>query len=159
MRRIHFLVAAASLVASTTLSGQALPPGRQPVRVPVTVVLVDSVPGSDAPVRIVRRADMAPHDVVMLRRDAGERVLSDVLQDLMVIRATAGDTARSNALMRLQPARANAGAARREFPWAGRVLAELRRAAPQHIPGIGTHPAVQVWLPPQGRGREHDAPR
>jgi hypothetical protein len=126
---------------------------RRPMRVPVTIVLMDTtaqVPGY----RILRRADEAPYDVILLRGRADAVTLSDAVSDLLLVRMAQGDTATSTAPVRVRRARADAGAQRvPRFPWAERVVNDLWRAEPREVQGIGTVRAVEIWLPPQhGRG-------
>lgn len=127
-------------------------PAGAPTRVPVTIVLMERPAPSDAPFGIQRRVGLEPHDVIMLRSDATGDQLSDAVRSLLVIRQGGGDTASASATMRLRP-RGSQGApgSRRAFPWVQRVLADLRRAEPREVAGIGRVRAVQIWLPPQRR--------
>lgn len=83
-------------------------------------------------------------------------MLSRAIMDLAVIRAESGDTVRKgvtpSATMRVRPSQDTPPHAPRELPWAQRVLDDLRGARRRDIPGVGTFPAVEIWLPPQ-RGR------
>ncbi|MDQ3605446.1 MAG: hypothetical protein M3418_04560 [Gemmatimonadota bacterium] len=123
---------------------------RAPTRVPVTIALVDQLPQADAPFMVQRRPDVAPHDVILLRSTADAKQLSEAIHALLVIRQAGGDTATSRATMRMRPQQPQQGA-RPEFPWVPRVMADLRRAEPKQIAGVGTVRAVEIWLPPQHR--------
>jgi hypothetical protein len=115
------------------------------------LALADSLT-SDAPFRILRRADVTPHDVILFRADADSATLSAAVHDLLAIRRVQGDTTRSGtgAMRVRQPGRA-APRTVRMLPWARRVMDDLRRADRQVIAGVGTVPSVQIWLPPQRR--------
>lgn len=116
-------------------------------RVRVTLVLVNSL-SSNEEFRIVRRAVEEPHDVILLTDVATSGTLSAAVQDLLSVRAQQGDTARLDGIVRI---RHSGQISRRMLPWAERVLSDLRRARPRSIPGFGTLPAVDIWLPPQRR--------
>ena len=154
MRTFKPLLCAAVLVASvrTELQAQQTAAARAPTRVPVTVALVDTLAG-DAPFRILRRATVAPYDVILLRANADSAALSAAVQDLISIRQVQGDTARAAAgVVRVRRPSATPGQRMRMLPWARRVIDDLRRAERQAVAGVGSVPAVQIWLPPQ-RGR------
>lgn len=124
-------------------------PASHPTRVPVTVIRVDSVAGG-APYAIVRRTDSAPFDVLLLPHDATPATFSAAVSGLMITRAATGDTARTGGIVRVRrTGERSHGADGPVFPWAARVLHDLQGASPQAIPGIGTYPAVEIWLPPQ----------
>ncbi len=145
---LAFLAGGQPLLAQQTRSPRA------PSRVPVTIALVGSLVRADLPFVVQSRPDMAPHDVILLRSDAGSDQLSEAVRTLLVIRQASGDTATSKATLRMRPNQAQRGAqrqARREFPWVHRVIADLRRAEPREIVGVGTVRAVEIWLPPQQR--------
>jgi hypothetical protein len=146
------LLAAALFTLSGTgeVRGQQASPSNRPTRVPVTVVLLDQLPQADAPFLVQRRPDVSPHDVILLRSNATREQLSDAIRALLVIRQVGGDTATQRATMRMRPDQVRSGP-RREFPWVSRVLADLRRAAPQEVAGYGNVRAVEIWLPPQHR--------
>lgn len=146
------LLAAVLLLWAGTASLPAQQRGapRGPARVPVTVVLGDSLPRTDAPFVVQRRPDLRPRDVILLRRDATGEDLSEAVRTLLVVRQADGDTATRAATLRMRPGQARRGTPR-EFPWAGRVLAELRGAGAREVAGIGRVRAVEIWLPPQRR--------
>lgn len=153
-RLLRILLTAVAILwpAGATSAQQGQPPAR-PTRVPVSLALVDSARTGDAPYRILRRADVAPHDVILLRSGSDAAVLSEAVGNLLLIRAQTGDTARVNGVMRVQRARGAPGRAPRVLPWAGRVLNDLQLAPAREVPGVGSVPAVEIWLPPQ-RGRK-----
>jgi hypothetical protein len=123
----------------------------RPTRVPVTIALVDHPSADGAPFRILRRADQAPYDIILLRPGANQSELSDAIGDLLLIRAQTGDTARTGGTMRIRRTQGASGSVRREIPWAGRVLNDLRKAQPHDLVGVGVVPTVEIWLPPQRR--------
>jgi hypothetical protein len=124
---------------------------RRPDRVPVMLALVDTLAG-EAPFSILRRVDVAPHDVILLGVDADSAVLSAAIRDLLSIRLVQGDTARtSTGVMRVRREYHAAQRNVRTIPWSQRVLNDLHRAEPHAISGVGTVRAVQIWLPSQRR--------
>jgi hypothetical protein len=146
--------AAAVLVCLVAIRSKAFAqnttPG--PTRVPVCVAISKQDLGSDN-YRIVRRSGaVEPHDILLLKPRATSDDLSDALNDLLAIRRAAGDTAQRSALLRLRRPRTEALHGRR-FPWATRVLADVRTASEKPIEGFGDMQAVTIWLPPQGHGR------
>jgi len=120
---------------------------RQP-RVPVTVVLQDT--SAPAPsFRILRRVDQNPLDVIVLSGPADGETLSDAVRNLLMVRQIAGDTAAAAGQVRVR--RSAAPASQRPYPWAARVVNDLRAAPPQAVAGIGIVRAVEIWFPPQRR--------
>lgn len=114
-------------------------------RVPVTIALVEHLPAPDAPFVLLRRTADAGGDVILLPANADAAVLSQAVRALVLVRGREGDIASAPALLRFSAP----GRGARALPWASRVLADARRAAPRVIDGIGTAAAVQVWLPRQ----------
>jgi hypothetical protein len=147
IRSVFFVGLLLALGVTRSAAQQTTP--RQPTRVPVTLVLVDELPAADGAFRVQRRA-FEPRDVILLRSDATRDQLTDAIRALLAIRQFDGDTPSRLGAMRMRPHQTHTGA-RREFPWSGRVLADLRRAEPQDVAGIGRVRAVRIWLPPQHR--------
>ncbi|HET7234462.1 MAG TPA: hypothetical protein VFJ16_30900 [Longimicrobium sp.] len=145
-----FLLATESFVATS----QARQPiaGRRPTRVPVMLVLVDTLP-VETPYRILRRAELDPRDVIVLRTGADSVALSAAVWDLIVMRQAQGDTAtaQSSGMMRVRRGDGGSQSAPRILPWASRVMSDLHHAAPREVAGVGTAPASVIWLPPQRR--------
>ena len=128
---------------------------KQPTRVPVTVVLVEGA-SADKPFTILRRADLAPRDVILLRADdADGKQLSAAVSDLLTMRELLGDTASADATgqLRLPSEGLSPDQARKALPWAQRVVNDVRKAEPQFIAGVGLVPAVEIWLPAKGKGK------
>jgi hypothetical protein len=157
-------VALGALLAFSHTPTRAQEPGGRehsehpPTRVPVTVVLQDTTDQS-ASYRILRRTDAAPLDVIVLTGKADALTLSDAISELMIVRRAQGDTARSNGAVRLRWSRPNAGSPRvPRYPWAQRVVNDVRRADVRAVHGIGTVRAVEIWLPPQHRRSAIQAP-
>lgn len=156
-RRAVFAAVLAVLLKGLPLSvqGQATSPnagaGNRRPRVPVTVVLQDTV--APAPgFRILRRVDQRPLDVIVLSGAADGETLSEAVRNLLMVRQVAGDTAPAAGQVRVR--RAAARATQRPYPWAARVVNDLRTAPPQPVAGIGMVRAVEIWFPPQHRRAE-----
>jgi hypothetical protein len=153
MRTKPFLLIAAALVfavfphSAATQQNAAL---RAPTRIPVTVVLVESaLPGNEAWV-VQRRPGASPEDVILLRITADAGQLAEAVRTLLVIRQADGDRPNVGRTLRIRPQQRQQGAAR-EIPWIPRVWADLRRAEPRVVAGLGIVRAVDIWLPPQHR--------
>lgn len=135
---------------SSTLAQTSPARGRVQTRVSVTIALVERLPVPDAPFVLVRRPDANPGDVILLPAEATAEVLSAALTTLLTVRQTRGDRPEESGIVRLvhgsgQPR------PRARLPWAAQVLADLRRAPVRQVEGFGSVPAVEVWLPRQGR--------
>jgi hypothetical protein len=148
------------LFLCATLLGAGTPPttaqqpgGGRPSRVGATVVLVDSVHQRNAAFVIVRRPGASPADLILVRSDVDAAQLSDAIRGLLTARQADGDVASTAATFRVRPQQRAGTGARPVFPWAPRVLNDLRRAAPREISGVGRVRAVEIWLPRQGTGR------
>ncbi len=152
------LLAPALPVLTSVLQAQQGPSGGAPTRVPVTVALAGELPDG-ARFQILRRVDKNPHDVILFAPGADSLAFSEAIQQLILIRQVQGDTARVGGAMRLRRPSLPNRAQSLMVPWANRVLADLHRAAPSTIEGVGNVRAVQIWLPPQhGRqGRRNGA--
>jgi hypothetical protein len=150
LSRILGVLAAALTLLPATGAGQAAQWAGAPRRVPVTVATVERLPVPGAPFVVVRRASAAPRDVILLPAGADARLLSEAVQTLLVARQAGGDTASAAATLRVRPQRGRSSE-RPVLPWAQRVLNDLRRAAARPVDGVGTVPAVEIWLPPQSR--------
>jgi hypothetical protein len=145
------LLASMALTWAPSITAQGQTPQQrrsQAGRVPVTIALVDSIAQSTAPFVLVRRADVGPNDVILLRTGADAQQLSAAINALLVARQASGDRPVTTGTFRVRP-RQNVRTARRVLPWVPRVLADLRRASRQSIPGVGSYPAVVIWLPRQ----------
>ncbi len=134
------IISAALAIPASALDAQT----HRPTRVPVTIVLADRVEG-DAPFVLVRRTDVSPRDVILLRTGADARTLSDAVRALITARSIAGDTATQAAVLRVRPSGGARG--RPILPWAPRVLADLQRAERRAVAALGHVRAVEVWLP------------
>jgi hypothetical protein len=121
------------------------------------IAISNDLPGDSTAGVIIRRHDVTPHDVILVRDDIDRQRLSDVLIELLTVRRVTGDTAVRSGAVRIQPQDGNRVVHRKVLPWTERVVQDLRRASPQDIPGIGTLPAVEIWLPPQHGPTQVDA--
>lgn len=124
-------------------------PGRA-TRVPVSVALVDALP-TGAPFQILRSIGPEPGDVILLPARANADDLSDAVQALLTLRRLQGDTAGTAGAMRVRRPQGHPHAQPRRYPWVARVLNDLRTAPVKRVPGVGTVPALEIWLPPQRR--------
>jgi hypothetical protein len=150
MPLVALLAGVVSAFGCGTLSAQQGESSARPTRIPVTLTLVDTLSAA-VPFRILRRADLDPRDVIVLRRGADSSTLSAAVEKLRIMRQVQGDTAAASGLVRVRP-REGESRAPRMLPWARRVVDDLHAAAPRSVAGVGTVPAVVIWLPPQ-RGR------
>jgi hypothetical protein len=119
-------------------------------RVPVTVALVDEMPAPDSiPVIILRRSNVAPYDVILVRRNGGDAdQLAAAVLHLLVMRDRSGDTASVSSAFRLPRARRGPRAwDRSERPRMARVLARLQQSRPSDVPGVGAARATEIYLP------------
>ena len=148
----HMIAAVVTLLAAgRALSAQQGTRPAAPTRVPVTIALVDRVPTTAGRYVLHRRSELTPHDVILLGRDATAQDLSEALQALLAVRQVDGDTALTSRILRVRPEQPVR--ARREFPWVPRTFSELRNQPPRNVAGVGTVPAIEIWLPPMHRGR------
>jgi hypothetical protein len=129
------------------------PGTERPRRVPATVVLVDSLTQSSAPFLLVRRADATPTDLILVNSGIDPAQLSDAIRGLLTARQSGGDFPRVAATLRVRSRQPTGAGARPPFPWAARVLNDLRRADPREVQGVGRARAVEIWLPHQGNGQ------
>lgn len=130
----------------------------RPTRVPVTIALRDTTNPS-AGYRILRQAGDAPLDVIILIGKADAVTLSDAISDLLLIRRVQGDSASTDAVIRLRRSHLDPGGVRvSRYPWAHRVVNDLRRADVRDVHGVGTVRAVKIWLPPQRNRNEPQRP-
>lgn len=139
----------AGLTAALPGAAQGQPQNR-PAAVPVTVVLMNRLQYPDVSFVILRRTTASPRDVILLRSDAvNAPEFSAAVMALLTARRQEGDTTTANKVVRARPQAAAPGRARTVLPWAQSAVNKLRNAKPRAIEGVGTVPAVDVWLPPQ----------
>lgn len=154
MRQILYGLAL-SIVISAAIASVSPAQNRAPQRagrVPVTIVLTDRTPpGSRFAVERIPTA--ARRDVIALKPNATAGELAEAVNALLTARQVEGDVPAARRTLRVRPTRAKNAGAPRVYPWAARVLADLQRAAPTNIEGIGEVRAVQIWLPRQFRER------
>jgi hypothetical protein len=132
---------AAGLGAQST-SGQL---GGQAATRAVTVVMVQDARYGTAPAVILRRTGSEPQNVVILR--AGQADARDLSGALLGIAAADGNPSPDGrtdgeGLYRVTAAQPDA-----VFPWAARVIEYLGRADAREVSGIGTYPALKIWIP------------
>lgn len=147
-----------SLAFALTL---ATPCGAQqpaaPARVPVLVLLVDSLPVPDARAVILRQSSSPVKDYILLtRRTATARQLSAAVFTLLTVHATAGTVPNRDAVVRVHAAEGPAAWIETEERRAEVLVRRLRRNNAQYVPGFGFVPAVRLTVPAgalQGRLR------
>jgi hypothetical protein len=124
----------------------------QVTRVPVALMLVDSLAQPGVPYVLQRRPNASPRDVILLRSDANAAQLSEAINSLLMVREAKGDFPTTAGTLRIHP-HGNAALAlqRRPFPWAQRVFRDLHRAKPGPVAGVGNVPSVVIYLPPHRR--------
>jgi hypothetical protein len=142
-----------ALAAGLPAPAQTSPRPGQVVRVPVALVLVDSLAQPGVPYVVQRRPNALPHDVILLRPDATAAQLSEAINSLLMVREARGDFPTAAGTLRVHP-HGNAAAARqrRPFPWAQRVFHDLHHAKAAPVAGVGKVQSVVIYLPPH-RGR------
>jgi hypothetical protein len=139
----------------------ATPGGAQqaagPARVPVFVLLVDSLPVPDARAVIVRQSSGPVNDYILLtRRTATARQLSAAVFTLLTVHATGGTVPNRSAVVRVRAAEGPAAWIETEERRAEAMVRRLHRASPRYVPGFGFVPAVRLTVPAramQGRLR------
>ena len=134
------------LTDAAVASAQTVP--RAGSRVPATIVLSDDRAAASRFV-VQRSPGAARHDVIILASDASEDEFADAVRTLLTVRQKEGDVPALKQTLRMRPKQAST-ARRPAYPWAARVLADLRRSNRVEIDGIGRVRAVQIWLPSQG---------
>lgn len=148
-RSVAVLVAALALICGpVTVHAQGHTQDRawaRPSRVPVTVALLQRLPVRGEPYVLMRRVGQVPQDVILLPADATPELLSTAVSSLLTVRLQRGDAPGRTEMVRLSLRRG--GRAQPRFAWASRVMADLRRAAPAELEGVGRVPSVQIWLP------------
>jgi hypothetical protein len=120
-------------------------------RTSVLIVLVDELPHGSEAFEILRRAEIVPHDVILLRSDAGAAELTAAVRTLMAARQQGGDDPERSVVLRKR--RSAASPPGRSLPWAPRVLNDLRQARAIDVRGVGMRPAVEIWLPSRRRSQ------
>jgi hypothetical protein len=149
-RRPFALILLALLFSAWTADAQQR--AQSGKRVAAWVVLGSASTLSGEPSVVTRGLGPNRDDVLILHADANESQFTDAVRTLMASRSADGDTATRTSTFRLSKTHAGAtfGA---PFPWAARVLSDLRGAPMRSFPGIGRVRAVRIWLPAAGRGR------
>jgi hypothetical protein len=120
-------------------------------RVPVTVVFRETPAEAAASYTVLRRAAQTPRDVIVLVGPATGRTLSDAVRTLLYARMAEGDTAVRDAAVRTRQSH-SANHHANPYPWAERVVYDVKTAPQRDVSGVGRVRAVEIWLPPQ-RGR------
>lgn len=114
---------------------------------PVVLAMDDSsmaAPGY----RILRRAEGGPEDLIVFGSNADPSTFSEAVRSLVLIRRATGDTAAVGGEVRARRDANPAGPAA-PFPWAERVLGDLRSADRREVPHVGRKRFVRIFLPAQ----------
>lgn len=158
---LYTVLGALLMLAPAALYGQqadSVRTGRRaPTRVPLTIALVQVLPHRSAPYAIQRRTSGEVRDVVLLAESATAEQLSDAVRGVLTARLVDGDTVTRAGTVRVR-LHGPGATPRPPFPWAQRVLADLRRAPLRTVAGVGTVRAVKIWLPRQARTRRAPVP-
>ncbi len=119
-------------------------------RVPVLVLLVDSLPVPDARAVIVRQSSSPVKDYILLtRRTATARQLSAAVFTLLTVHATAGTVPDRDGVVRVHAAEGPAAWIETEERRAEVLVRRLRRTHAQYVHGFGFVPAVRLTVPAQ----------
>jgi hypothetical protein len=145
------LVSCLSLSTPHILSAQSRRDVESARRVPVTVVLVDSLPGSGVEALILRRPSVQPHDVILLRSASADgTALATAALQLLLIRDRAGDVPTSASTFRIREGSRGGRALEREIGSATRIVDRLRTKQPRTVPGLPEAVrATDIYLPSQ----------
>lgn len=138
------IVMALGVTGSAELYAQGNADRERQRRVPVTVALVDTLPGGGTGAMVLRRATQIPRDIILLKRSeaTGQQLYSAALH-LLTIRAIQGDTATADFSFAVRGIGAAASPGAR---YAGATVARLRTLAPRLVPGVGVVPATEILL-------------
>jgi hypothetical protein len=137
-----------ALLALASIAGaQTSPSG--PIR--VTLVAGPS-PSKGGRVEVVRRAQRAPRDVVVVDRNATAEDLAAALTMINALRTQFGDTLTSDFRARPDVVRPGPTWEKSSYrSWLVQQLVRLRTASPAELADFGTVRAVQITLPaPRG---------
>ena len=129
-------------------------------RVPVTIAFSDVLPSGTSGAAILRRTQLEPHDVILLRRDASPDLLSAAVFTLLATREVEGDTARADATVRVGATHGPKAWESRMLPKMANTLRLLQRATPRSIAGVGVVKAYDAYLLPHAlRGKMSASPK
>ena len=148
LHRVTMILAV--LAAAGVMHAHAQQPAERPhgrERVPVVLAMDDSsiaAPGY----RILRRAGGGPEDLIVFGSNADSSTFSEAVRSLVLIRRATGDTAAVGGEVRVRRDVNPAGPAA-PFPWAERVLGNLRAADRREVPHVGRKRVVRIFLPAQ----------
>jgi hypothetical protein len=150
MNSLHRVTLILAVLAAGVTHAHAQQPAERPhgrERVPVVLAMTDSSMGAPG-YRIFRRAGGGPEDLIVLGSNADPSTFSEAVRSLVLIRRANGDTAAVDGEVRLRRDANSAGPAA-PFPWAERVLGDLRAADRREVPHVGRGRAVRIFLPAQ----------
>jgi hypothetical protein len=139
------VLAAASVTRAHAQQPAERSHGRE--RVPVVLAMADSAMAAPG-YRILRRAGGGPEDLIVFGSNADPNTFSEAVRRLVLIRRATGDTATVSGEVRVSRDMNSAGPAA-PFPWAERVLGDLRAADRREVPHVGRERVVRIFLPAQ----------
>lgn len=149
--RVCALTAVLLGVSSPALRGQrpedVRRPGKRSEPIRVALVTSDALLGGSH-VRVLRRVNFRPHDVILVDPQATPRDLAAGIQLLTSLRAQFGDSLQHD--LRAVPTSDTPPADWRGSPyeaWMGEQLARLRSARTYAVDGIGSARAVSITVP------------
>lgn len=143
--------AAGLLIAGVILTSVArAQEAERQARISVMVVLVDSLPVSGTGAIIQRRAQIAPHDVILLTpRSATARQLSAAVFTLLTVHAITGNEPAENAFVSVNSREGPYAWIETEERRAEGIVRQLRRKTPAYVPGYGFVRSVRLTVPAQ----------
>jgi hypothetical protein len=121
--------------------------GSQSARFPVAVVSVAELPAGAGAFEVIRRPDHSPQDVILIRENVSGEILSQAVWTL-VLAHQAQPVPVQEERVRIRDS-SSAGGDLRPWPWADRVVEDLRDAQVVKIQGLGFVKALIIWLPRQ----------
>ena len=148
------MLAAATVTRGSAQQRAERPHGRE--RVPVVLAMADSAMAAPG-YRILRRAGGGPEDLIVFGSNADPNTFSEAVRRLVLIRRATGDTATVSGEVRVNRDMNSAGPAA-PFPWAERVLGDLRVADRREVPQVGRERVVRIFLPAQRVHAGHSHP-
>jgi hypothetical protein len=158
MKRAFRLLCVALLVLAITSQAapaQGRPQDRQARARVAAWVALTTQPIREGESFVIKRA-VGPgrDDILLLGAGADASQLSSAVRALLTSRSVGGDTATHPGTFRMRTHQRSISNAA-PFPWAGRVISDVRQAPLRELPGVGRVRAVRIWLPavqrPQGR--------
>ncbi len=150
MLRISAILLSALFITSAELRGQDVPVEKSHNRRPVMLVLTDQLSDASTPFVVQHRGDAMPQEVLLLRSDANAQDLSEGVRTTIMLWQVGASATVPNGRFRMRPHQSQANE-HRVFPWAARVLYDLRAGEYVETRDYGRVRVVTIWLPLQLR--------